>query len=118
LVVVFPYSISKSLHIQSLHVLIILLVIFTVVVLLHLLLLLLRLHLGGLVVVHLIIHVVAFGPDHRVLLVKLIQQLHENLVVVVKSFGLDFLSPTFIVRLDIVEDCINKYANIRVLVRQ
>ena len=73
LVVVFPYSISKSLHIQPLHVLVILLIIFTGVVLLHLLVLLLSLHLGSLVVVHLIVHIVAFGPDHRVLLVKLIQ---------------------------------------------
>jgi len=104
LVVVFPNSISQSFYIQTLHVLIVLLIIFTVVVLLHLLLLLLGLHLCGLVVVHLVVHVVTFRANHRVLLIELIKQLHEDLVMVVEALGLDLLTPTVIVGLDIVEN--------------
>lgn len=118
MVVVFPNSISKSLHIQTLHIFIVLLVVFSIVVLLHLLLLLLCLHLSGLIVVHLVVHIITFRADHRVLLVKLIQQLHENLVVVIKAFSLDFLSPALIMRLNIVKDCVYEYPNVWIFIRK
>ena len=118
MVVVFPNSIRKSLHIQTLHVFIVLFVILSVVVLLHLLLLLLGLHLSSLIVVHLVVHVITFRTDHWILFVEFVQQLHENLVMVVKALGFDFLTPTFIMCLNIVEDCIYEYTDVWVLVRQ
>lgn len=108
MVVIFPYSISKSFYVKALHILIFLLVILTIVVLLHLLLLLLSLHLSGLIVVHLVVPVIAFRPTrHRVLFVKLVQQLHENLVMVVESLCLYLLSPAIVMHLNVVQNSVH-----------
>lgn len=102
LLIVIPDSVSKTLNIEALHTILVLFL--PVVLLLHLhLLLLLSLSHGSLVVVHLVIHVVlsAFTLDW-VLLIKLVQQLHKHLIVVVESLRLDLLPPGVIVPLHVV----------------
>lgn len=107
LLVVVPDSVSKSLDIEALHA--VLVILFPVVLLLHLLVLhLLCVLERGLVIVHLVIHVVlSTDALHRVLLVKLIQQLHEHLVVVVESLCFNFLSPRVVVHLHVVKDSVH-----------
>ena len=117
LVIVIPNSISKSLNVETLHVFIVLLIILAVVFLLHLLLLLLCLHLSGLVVVHLVVHVIPIGPVHDgVLFIKFIKQLHEYLIMVVEALRLNLLSPAVVVRLDVVKNSIDQNTDVWVFV--
>lgn len=117
LLVVVPDSVSKTLDIESLHAVFILF--FPIVLLLHqLLLLLLSLHHGSLVVVHLVVHIILAHSLHGVLLIEFIEQLHEDLVVVVETLGLDFLAPGVVVTLHVVQDRVHKHSDVRILVRE
>jgi hypothetical protein len=75
-----------------------------------------------LIVVHIIVHVVRVAAHatslHGVLFVILVQQLHEDLVVVVKPFGLDLLPPGVVVLLHVVENRVHENTDVRVFVTQ
>lgn len=115
LLLVVPDSVSETFNVKTLHTVFI--VFLPVVLWIHLHLLLLGLHKGGLVIVHFVVHVVVVARAlDRVLFVELIQQLHENLVMVVETLRLDFLAPVLIVHLHIVENSIHQHANVRILV--
>jgi hypothetical protein len=114
LLVFVPDSVRETLNIEALHA--ILVVFFAVVLLLHLLLLL-GVHERCLVVVHLVVHVVLGANTlNWILFIKLVEQLHENLVVVVEPLGLDLLPPGVVVHLHIVQNGIHKHPNVGVLV--
>jgi len=103
---VVPDSVGETLYVEALHAIFV--VLFTVVLLLHLHLLLLGLHQCGLVVVHLVIHIVIVARAlDRVLLVEFVQQLHEHLVVVVESLRFNLLSPVLIVHLHVVQNSVH-----------
>ena len=75
----------------------------------------------SLIVVHIVVHVVglaAHPPLHGVLLVVLVEQLHEDLVVVVEALSFDLLSPRVVVLLHVVKNSIHKDPDVWVFVRQ
>ena len=111
LVSVVPYPVGEALdvepvevlvRVEAVHIVVEFVVIGAVVVLLLLV-----------IVVH-IIHAVHL--HRRVLLVILLHDLQVHLVVHLEALGLDLLLPVFIVDLHVVQNRVDKHANIRILI--
>lgn len=107
-IIVVPNSIGQAVDVEALKVFIGV-VLFIIIVTLPVILLV--------IVVH-IVDVIIFRLLQRVLPIIFLHDLHVHLVVDHVALGLDLMLPGVIVDLDVVEDGIDKYSNVRVLIRE
>ena len=110
---ILPNSVTETFNIETLKITLITIIIVFYIVLvcgvkaLRMLSMLLAVHVRSLIVVHLVVHVVwvcLSGHLHGILLLIVIEQLHENLVMVIEPFSLNLLSPCVIMLLHVIQN--------------